>query len=81
MGVKAIGGDLQRFNLHLALTMECLHSGAIRLCAHLEFVITTKQNNDCYKWQCPQGMAYNEENTMRFLDVCVYSDFKKLRIV
>jgi hypothetical protein len=47
MGAKAIGGDLQRlFNLHLALTMECLHSGAIGLCAHLEFVVTNEQNND-----------------------------------
>jgi hypothetical protein len=47
MGVKAIGGDLQRlFNLHLALTMECLHSGAMGLHAHWEFVITNEQNND-----------------------------------
>jgi len=47
MDAKAIGGDLQRlFNLHLALIMECLHSGAIGLCAYLEFVITNEQNND-----------------------------------
>jgi hypothetical protein len=47
MGLEAIGGDLQRlFNLHMALTMECLHSGAIGLHAHLEFVITNEQNND-----------------------------------
>jgi hypothetical protein len=47
MGVEVIGGDLQRlFNLDLALTMECLHSGAIGLRAHLEFVITNEQNND-----------------------------------
>jgi hypothetical protein len=46
MGAEAIGGDLQRFNLHLALTMECLHSGAIGLRAHLEFIITNEQNND-----------------------------------
>jgi hypothetical protein len=47
MGVEAIGGDLQRlFNLHLTLTMECLHSGAIGLHAHLELVITDEQNND-----------------------------------
>jgi hypothetical protein len=47
MGVEAIGGNLQRlFNLHLALTMECLHSGAIGLHAHLEFVIKNEQNND-----------------------------------
>ncbi len=77
MGVEAIGGDLQRlFNLHLALTMECLHSGAIGLRAHLEFVITTKQNNDkvivCWLLQ----VAYNEGNTTRYWDVCVYSDFK-----
>jgi hypothetical protein len=46
MGVKAIGGDLQRlFNLHLALIIECLHSGAIGLHAHLEFVITNEQND------------------------------------
>jgi hypothetical protein len=46
-GVKAIGGDLQRlFNLHLALTVECLHGGAIRLHAHLDFIITNEQNND-----------------------------------
>jgi hypothetical protein len=47
MGVEAIGEDLQRlFNLHLALTMEWLHSGAIGLHTHLEFVITNEQNND-----------------------------------
>jgi len=46
-GVEAIGGDLQRlFKLHLALTMECLHSGAIGLHALLEFIITNEQNND-----------------------------------
>jgi len=46
-GCKTIGGDLQRlFNLHLALTMECLHSGAMGLHAHLEFIITNEQNND-----------------------------------
>ncbi len=49
MGAEAIGGDSQRlFNLHLALTMECLHSGAIGLCAHLELVITNEQNNDSH---------------------------------
>jgi hypothetical protein len=47
MGVEAIGGYLQRlFNLHLALTMQCLHNGAIGIHAHLEFVITNEQNND-----------------------------------
>jgi hypothetical protein len=47
MDAKAIGGDLQRlFNLYLALTTECLHSGAIRLCAHFEFIITNEPNND-----------------------------------
>jgi hypothetical protein len=30
----------------LALTMECLHSRAIGLRAHLEFVGTNEQNND-----------------------------------
>jgi len=45
--VETIGGDLQRLiNLHLALTMECLHSGAIGLHAHLDFIITNEQNND-----------------------------------
>jgi hypothetical protein len=47
MGVEIIGGDLQRLsNLHLALTMECLHGGARGLGAHLEFIITNEQNND-----------------------------------
>jgi hypothetical protein len=47
MGVEAISGDLQRLsNLHLTLTMECLHSGAIGLCSHLEFIITNEQNYD-----------------------------------
>jgi hypothetical protein len=47
MGVEAIGGDLQRlFNFHFTLIMECLHSGAIGLHAHLEFIITNEQNND-----------------------------------
>jgi hypothetical protein len=47
MGAKAIRGDLQRlFNLCLALTMECLHTAAIGLCAHLEFIIINEQNND-----------------------------------
>ncbi len=46
-GVEAIGGDLQRlFNLHLALTVECFHGGAIGLHAHLDFIITNEQNND-----------------------------------
>ncbi len=46
-GVEAIGGDSQRlFKFHLALTMECLHGGAIGLHAHLDFIITNEQNND-----------------------------------
>jgi hypothetical protein len=49
MGAKGIVGDSQRlFNLHLALIMECLHSGAIGLCVHLELIITNEQNNDSH---------------------------------
>jgi hypothetical protein len=40
MGAQAIDGYIQRlFNLHLGLTMECLHSGAIGLHAHVQSII------------------------------------------
>jgi len=40
MIAQAIGGNIQRlFNLHLGLTMECLHSGAIGLHAHVQSII------------------------------------------